>query len=137
MNEGSYFSRALAFGVGSALLVVAVALYGVSQAPSGPRPQPRLIEVDCLNVERGPTLRFDNGLLKAENAVVGTYKFVSAVGGKHGPLIKIEGTRLRQVGRAVTVEAGDEGWFWRFLDDDTVEIVFYPQNRTVAHRCTA
>ena len=72
------------------------------------------------------------------NAVVGTYRFLPAVGGKHGPLISVEGTRVRRVGETIVIEAGNEGWFWRYLGDDTVEIIFYgPEGHTLAHRCAA
>ena len=138
MSEATYVSRALRFGMAGALVVGIVAAYFASRAPLGLRPQPRLIEVDCLNVQRGPTLRFKNGTLMDANAVVGTYRFLPAVAGKHGPLISVEGTRVRRVGETIVFEPGNEGWFWHYLDDDTVEILFYgPRGQTVARRCAA
>ena len=137
MSEASYVSRAIAIGLAGSVIIGAVAFYFASNAPLGHRPQPRLIKVDCLKVEDGPTLRFEDGFLKVGNGVVGTYKFLPAVGGKHGPLIEAEATRVRQVGDTIVIEQGNEGRFWRFIDDDTVEIPYYPQNETIAHRCTA
>jgi hypothetical protein len=123
--------------LGGALLISAVAVNIASQASMGKRPQPRIIEVDCVNVERGPTLRFDNGLLKANSAVVGTYTFEPAMPGKYGPRIRVEGTRLRQSGNTIVIEAGREQWFWPYVDENTVKIYFYPQNGALAHRCNA
>jgi hypothetical protein len=94
MSEANDVSRALTFGLAGTLVVAGAALYFASQAPVGQRAQPRLIEVECLNVERGPTLRFENGLLKTSDAVVGTYRFLPASPGKYGPSIEVEGLAL-------------------------------------------
>jgi hypothetical protein len=136
MSEATYLSRATTIGLAGALIIGAVAVYFASQVSQGGRPEPRLIEVDCLSVERGPTLRFESGLLTRSGTVVGTYRFLAASPGKSGPSIEVEGIRVRQVGDRIAIGPGTEAWFWRYLDDDTVEMHFYPQNRAVAHRCT-
>ena len=137
MSEASYVSRASTFGLAGAFVVLCAAVYFASQTQLGSRPRPRIIEVDCLNVERGPTLRFDSGLIKSAGAVVGTYRLLPASPGKYGPSIEVAGIRVRQAGGNIVIEPGNEAWFWRFRNDDVVEIMFYPQNRTVAHRCAA
>ena len=81
-------------------------------------------------------LTFESGLLKASGTVVGRYSFLPAVAGKHGPRIGVEGIQVRQVGEQIAFAPGSEAWFWPVRSDNTVEIFFYPQNSTVARRCT-
>ena len=82
-------------------------------------------------------MTFEQGLLKASGTVVGRYRFLPAVPGKHGPSIRVEGIRVREVGERIVFEPGTEAWFWPVRSDGTVEIFFYPQNSVSARRCTA
>jgi hypothetical protein len=126
----------LTIALGAALILLIVGVYFVRQAPRR-ADQSKLVVVDCLQVERGPTLRFAGGVLQASGAPVGTYEFLPAVAGKHGPRIQVRGVAVHQTGERIVVTAGNQAWFWPFQNDDTVEIFYYPQNRTLAHRCTS
>ena len=134
MSEASYVKKAFAVAGGGALLIAMGAAYLASQAPQ--RPEKRwLIEVSCLRVERGPTLRFSDGIIEASGAPVGTYKFLPAVGGKHGPLIEVRGIAVRQASGKVVIEQGNQDWFWPFLNDNTVQIFYFRLNSMMARRC--
>jgi hypothetical protein len=135
LSRATYVSKAVATAAVGTLIFAAVVLYFVIQPPQ--QQEPRLIAVDCLNVENGPTLQFESGVLKASDRIVGTYEFRPAVPGKYGPSIHVEGIRVQEADGRVVVLPGNEGWFWPFQDENTVEIFYYPQNRAVAHRCTA
>ena len=128
--------RGVAVVVAGALIAAVAAVQFAPQAPAE-ADQPKLIEVDCLQVERGPVLRFEGGrLLGASGATVGTYRFQPAAAGKR-PRIEVQGVTVRRAGDKVLIEPGKHAWIWTFQSDDTVEIFFYPQDRALAHRCTS
>lgn len=134
MAEGSYVRKGIAVAAAAAFLIGVATVYFASTAPRRPH-QLKVIQVECLNVERGPKLQFAGGIIHASGAPVGKYKFLPAVPGKYGPRIEVRGIAVRQAHGRVIIEPGTQDWFWPFLNDDAVQIFYYRLNSVVARRC--
>jgi hypothetical protein len=120
--EGEHLKRALHVGIVVAVIVVGSIFFLTRGAPRRP-PHPRLIQVECIQVERGPTLTFANGAVRRNGSIVGSYRFKEASPGKYGPSIAVENIHVSEADGRVQVQPGRQGWFWFFIDDDTLEMV--------------
>src|SRR3954447_13631504 len=86
--------------------ILGASRFGPDYLPPGPF-------VGCYVSANGDALALDpSGMLRSRGSVVGTFKVLAPVGGKHGPLIRVDGVSVRTDGANVYFERGRSGYFW-------------------------
>lgn len=97
--------------------------------------QPRLVSCNPPSRRDGPVLCLSNGQVFNGRLAVGSYNLIEGVGGKHNPAIDVRGMNLRQSAGRISVEKGEGGWLWEFIDRDTFRVPILPQQLTLGDRC--
>jgi hypothetical protein len=84
--------------------------------------------VGCyVSADRDRLALADDGHIRFNGVVAGSYRVLAPVGGKHGYLVQAEGLELRRSGNAVVATAGRGGFFWP-IDSQSIQVIFAPSS---------
>jgi hypothetical protein len=94
----------------------------------GPDYLPSRTFAGCYVSPNGDRLELrPSGALLSQGSAVGTFKVLAPVGGKHGPLISVDGVSVRTKGSNVHFDRGRDGYFWP-VSTDGLQVIFPPDN---------
>jgi len=100
----------------------------VATSRFGPAYLPSRIFAGCYVSSNGDLLELrPSGALLSHGSAVGTFKVLSPVGGKHGPLISVDGVSVGTEGAHVHFDHGRDGYFWP-VSTDALQVIFPPDN---------
>lgn len=118
-------------------LVVLLFAASIAVYHSKPDYLPRQKFAGCYVSGNGDPLELDpSGSLRSRGSAVGRFNVDAPVGGKHGPLIDIDGVSVRMRGANVYFERGREGYSWD-VSKDGLQVVFPPDHSVVFKRAAA
>ena len=89
---------------------------------------PRQTYVGCYVSANGDSLELESsGSVRSHGSAVATFKVDAPVGGKHGPLIDLDGVSVLMNGANVYFEHGHDGYYWP-VSDVGLQVVFPPDH---------
>jgi hypothetical protein len=82
----------------------------------------------CYVSPNGDALELNpSGVLRSRGSSVGTFKVLAPVGGKHGPLISVDGVSVGTKGANVVFDRGRDGYFWP-VSAEALQIIVPPDS---------